>query len=583
MKIIKKLPLALALILIPHISLAAKNPLIENEKMHRTDLISKNDKLSEDKNESDDIKKPEVREVPVDNEPNRIVTTILKDPSTQMGFSWYTTDKFDDSEVRISENSDMSNFKSYKADRQEKKSHYVQRDKNGYFIFQKQDKNNKVIDYFTDENKDKKWEHEDELDDSKEESVKIDVVEKIENRYSIKVTDLKPDTTYYYQVGSPSNSFSDIATFKTAGDDVTSFIQYTDTQNAFWNENKNNEARYASDVLRHAIDMTDDLDFILHTGDIVEISEVEDEWKDQLDQSRDSLLKAPLSPVAGNHDEYGLDHDELFPEKFTDHFTLDYESPVDGGVYYSYDYNNVHFINLNTNDYKNEDKKSLSDEQLKWLRDDVKKARDNGSEWVILNYHKPLFSKSYHSLEDEDVQNVRDDFMKAIDDLDIDLALQGHDHVFSRTKSLNYANKDQSFVNAQIDYSDYKIDSYGYKTLKSPKGTTFVLPNTAGTKAYDNIFDKSLDHIKKVRKNLDWLTQEQLDHYKTLFEKGEQPHRAEEFKDSHSNKRDSTFQNFAQYKIIGNKLQAKIYQVSGDLDNGDERKVELVDCFSIEK
>ena len=107
-------------------------------------------------------------------------------------------------------------------------------------------------------------------------------------------------------------------------------------------------------------------------------------------------------------------------------------------------------------------------------------AREKGAEWIILTYHKPLFSKSYHSLEDADVQNVRDDFMKAIDDLDIDLALQGHDHVFSRTKSLLYEPKAESFVNAKIDHADFRYDENNHKILKSPKGTTFVIPNTGG-------------------------------------------------------------------------------------------------------
>lgn len=72
-------------------------------------------------------------------------------------------------------------------------------------------------------------------------------------------------------------------------------------------------------------------------------------------------------------------------------------------------------------------------------------------------------------------------------------------------------------INGHPDF-DYNEDSV--KVLKSPKGTTFVIPNTGGTKAYDAIYGYSLEHIKAVRPKLSWLTQAQLEHYDYLFEKG---------------------------------------------------------------
>ena len=64
-------------------------------------------------------------------------------------------------------------------------------------------------------------------------------------------------------------------------------------------------------------------------------------------------------------------------------------------------------------------------------------------------------------------------------------------------------------INGHPDF-DYNEDSV--KVLKSPKGTTFVIPNTGGTKAYDAIYGYSLEHIKAVRPKLSWLTQAQLEH-----------------------------------------------------------------------
>lgn len=135
-------------------------------------------------------------------------------------------------------------------------------------------------------------------------------------------------------------------------------------------------------------------------------------------------------------------------------------------------------------------------------------------------------------------------------------------------------------INGHPDF-DYNEDSV--KVLKSPKGTTFVIPNTGGTKAYDAIYGYSLEHIKAVRPKLSWLTQAQLEHDDYLFEKGRQPHRSERFKTKHENWRDSSKQNFVVYKITGDRPTGEVYQVSGDLIKGEQRRVTIVDRFEIRK
>src|SRR5690606_35036660 len=141
---------------------------------------------------------------------------------------------------------------------------------------------------------------------------------------------------------------------------------------------------------------------------------------------------------------------------------------------------------------------------MAWIKEDIQKARENGAKWVILAYHKPLFSKSYHSSQDTDVQNVREEFMQLIDELDVDLALQGHDHVVSRTKSLNFVPTEENFSNATIDEAE-TIEQDGIEYYKNPQGTVFVLPNTGGTKTYDDVYSKGIEHLHKVRPRLDWM------------------------------------------------------------------------------
>ncbi|OEK68746.1 serine/threonine protein phosphatase [Staphylococcus equorum] len=541
-------------------------------------------------------KKPKVAEVPENNNPNRVITNFKGDTKSEMGFSWYTTDKFKDSKVWVSESKDFSNAKSFDAKPKKVDSKYLERDKEGNIIYKDVAKDDegepiekngkpKVNGYYTDENAGgPEW-------TSGDKHGKTDLIKEKEYTYKAQAKDLKPNTQYYYKVGSESGKKSEIGKFKTSGDkgDPFSFVQYTDTQNAFWNENVRNEAAFGADTLKNAIQTAGDPNFALHTGDFVETAEVEDEWKDLYKQSRPSFMSLPVASAPGNHDEYALnEEDEKLLNKFNEHMNVPKENDaVNGGSYYSFDYNGAHMVVANTNDNKkskdNPDEKAIGDEQMEWIKKDIKQARDNGAKWVVLNLHKPMYSKSYHALSDEDVKKVRDELTKEIDDLDVDLVLQGHDHVLSRTHPLEHTSTKNSFVNAKKEDTEQFVGEDGVKYYDDPEGSVYVLPNTGGTKEYDSIYDRSLEHIKKVRPELSWLTQKDLDHYNSLFKLGEQPQETDAFKDKHENNRDSSAQNFSVYEVEGDQLKVKIYQLRGDISKGEQRSVELVDEFGIQK
>ena len=546
--------------------------------------------------------KPVVAEVKSNDVPNRIITTIKNDPSTSMAFNWFTTSKFDDAKVVVSKSEDMSEPMEFTAEATEVTNRYLERDENGFLIFAdvaydgdgniEKDENGepKINGYYTDENQSgPEWTSGDKVGQA-------GLVDVVEHAYKAEATDLEPGTTYYYQVGSASGEMSEVGKFKTAGkaDESFTFIQYTDTQNAYWNENVRNEATFAADTIARAVEEvgTDNVDFILHTGDFVETAEVEDEWVDLMEQSKATHLNYAFVSASGNHDEYTMKQFGEYPDpditQFNEHVNVNSANDaISGGSYYSFDYNGVHFTVLNSNDNKaddtdNPDEKAFGKAQLEWARKDIEEARANGAKWVILAYHKPIFSKSYHSLQDSDVQAVREEFMQQIDELDVDLALQGHDHVLSATYPLNFAPTEENFSNGVIADAE-TIEKDGVDYYVDPKATVFVLPNTGGTKAYDDIYSKGVDHVHKVRPALDWMTAEDVDYYNSLFAFGNQPQETEAFAESHSNWRDSSVQNFATYTVEGNSLHVKIYQVSGDILAGEERKVELVYEFGITK
>lgn len=542
-------------------------------------------------------KKPKVEDIKKQNKPNRMITNINGNPQSEMGFSWYTSDKFDDAKVWVSESKNFKNAKTFDADAQKVDSKYLERDKHGNIIFKDIAKNDegepvkgkdgkeKVNGYYTDKHAGgPEWM-------SGDKHGKTNLITEAEYTYKAQAKDLKPNTKYYYKVGSDDGKKSQVGQFKTAGKkgDPFNFVQYTDTQNAFWNENVRNEAAFGADTLKNAIQTAGDPSFALHTGDFIETAEVEDEWKDLYKQSRPSFMSLPVVATAGNHDEYALnEEDEKLLTKFNEHVNVPKENDaVNGGSYYSFDYNGAHMVVANTNDNKkskdNPDEKAIGKKQMEWIKKDIKKARDNGSNWIVLNLHKPMYSKSYHALSDKDVKKIREELTKEIDDLDVDLVLQGHDHVLSRTHPLEHTSTKNSFVNAKKEDTKQFVGQDNVTYYDNPKGSVYVLPNTGGTKEYDSIYDRSLEHIKKVRPELSWLTEKDLAHYNSLFKLGKQPQETDVFKDSHENNRDSSSQNFSVYEVEGNTLKVKIYQLNGDISKGEQRNVELVDEFGIQK
>src|SRR5699024_7649487 len=162
-----------------------------------------------------------------------------------------------------------------------------------------------------------------------------------------------------------------------------------------WNEHVRNEAKFGANTIAEAIKTAGNPNFALHTGDFVENSQVEDEWNDIYDQSRPSFMSLPVAAAAGNHDEYAFDEKN---KKLLDRFNRHVNVPkannaVKGGSYYSFDYNGAHMVVANTNDNKkgedNPEGKAIGKKQMEWIKQDIKKARENGSKWVILNLHKP--------------------------------------------------------------------------------------------------------------------------------------------------------------------------------------------------
>ena len=256
------------------------------------------------------------------------------------------------------------------------------------------------------------------------------------------VSGLEAGKTYYYDVGDETTR-SAAGTFTTDnGDDKVEFITIADIQAG----NLNNFLQGAR-VTETAFKTLPGAEFMINLGDFTDDS-TNEEW-DYYDTAMKSVnLSTTLAPISGNHDGLGVAH------WFNNMFNLDTSESVQvkDGVNYSFDYGNVHFAVLNTNDIL-----SISLPQLKWLENDL---NSTDADWKIVCMHKSPYSLGKDA-KWPDALYLQKALTKVIDKCDVDLVMSGHDHQYLRTKPL----------------TKNKVDT--------ENGTTYILSGTAGAKRYE--------------------------------------------------------------------------------------------------
>lgn len=283
------------------------------------------------------------------------------------------------------------------------------------------------------------------------------------NRHTVTIEGLKPGTTYYYRIGDASYGFwSDVATITTADNsDSFTFFHVSDSQGG-------SERHYDkwSNLVDTAFTMYPDAAFLMHTGDHVDHGDNFKQWKWMFNSAADNLMSSVLMPTAGNHEnhgEYALD----------DNFILSNvpEQDTMTGVYYSFDYNNAHFIVLNSND---DEDNGISEEQIEWMKAD---AASSDAEWKFVMLHKAPYSNGSH-YDDGEVIELRKTLSKLMPELGIDMVLQGHDHVYLRTDAMNN--------NEVVEVYEMSVDNNGktYTAKVNPDGTIYAINGCSGVKYY---------------------------------------------------------------------------------------------------
>lgn len=136
------------------------------------------------------------------------------------------------------------------------------------------------------------------------------------------------------------------------------------------------------------------------------------------------MHRLAMWPTIGNH-EYKTN----FGQPYLDVYYLPEMAvlPEDQEYFYSFDYGNVHFVSVDSNDRRLLlSIGDVEDDMLEWLEADLE-ASD--AEWKIVFMHHPPYSSSERDIN----RLVRSSLLPIFERTGVDLVLAGHDHHYERT------------------------------------------------------------------------------------------------------------------------------------------------------
>lgn len=230
--------------------------------------------------------------------------------------------------------------------------------------------------------------------------------------YSYTFPTVTPNATIYYQlydtpaaVWTPQKSYQTVPSV-TATD--FSFLAIGDSRSGMsvWNQ-----------VAALANAKTPD--FTIYTGDIVNSGSSAADWDSWFNNGTSFIENNLVFHSLGNHDAASV-------PTYQNVFELPKSVPTTGtNLYYSFTYGDAVFIALNSEDPANVT-------QYNWLLSTLQ--ANSTKKWKIIFFHRPFYTIGAHAGE---MNSYFGTWWKAFDDYGVDLIVNGHDHMYERTKPLN--------------------------------------------------------------------------------------------------------------------------------------------------
>ncbi len=237
--------------------------------------------------------------------------------------------------------------------------------------------------------------------------------------HSAHIAGLLPDTAYHYRIFTGGTNLlpAEDLTFRTAPDPSANraftFLVVGDS----------GTGDPAQTDLRDRM-LEQPADLILHAGDIAYSSGTYAQYETEVFAIYQALFaRLPFFPTPGNHD-YRTNH----AAPYLDLFELPENAwrAGDKERYYSFDWGNVHFVALDTEDSLSQVSDVATDDMADWLAADLA-ATDRF--WKIAYLHKPPYSSGGHGGNSTVLQKL----VPILEQYGVNMAFSGHDHDYERT------------------------------------------------------------------------------------------------------------------------------------------------------
>ena len=294
----------------------------------------------------------------------------------------------------------------------------------------------------------------------------------VATEHALKLTDLAPDTLYYYSVGSTTQVL--------AGGDSGHFFVTAPTPGVaqptrIWVVGDSGTADANAAAVRDAylnFTGTRHTDLWLMLGDNAYESGTDAEYQKAVFNMYPTLLRqSVLWPSFGNHDGTASNSaGETGP--YYNIFTLPRNGEA-GGVasgteaYYSFDFGNIHFIVLDSF----ESSRAPNGAMLTWLTSDLAATTQP---WIIAYWHHPPYSNgadgSHNSDTDTRQKQMRQNALPILEAGGVDLVLGGHAHWYQRSYLIDghYGLSSSFTAGMKVDGGSGRVDDTGPYEKSAP-------------------------------------------------------------------------------------------------------------------
>ena len=245
---------------------------------------------------------------------------------------------------------------------------------------------------------------------------------------TVDLNNLEPNSNYVYKIIS-GKICSNVLSFKTANnlDTSYSFLSFVDFQYS-----KNSTTLK---LVKKFTEEVKDANLITCSGDITDEGYSEESHRYLFDST--VFSNSILAFGVGDHEYWGTDESPIKMLKRPYSYNKLFNNPDNGcegylNSSYYFKYNTTLFVFLDCGDSNVSSSNEIFSKQASWLDNVLSTEKDY--DFIIVCMHKSLYGDPK---QDSTVRKFAPIFSNIFDKHQVDLVISGHDHEYSRTKTIN--------------------------------------------------------------------------------------------------------------------------------------------------